>query len=326
MIQNLLQHIIYNMWTHFYHFSTTVVWSRGKSPTSPSSPERSVAREQNAARQCRDWHRVTFGASNCAMDTMNVVIHMWFTNEFSLEVWLFQWWFETFEHKFPKYAEQMLGYGVCWCSNCAQFAYIKLARNPMEAFWKSISSIHQDRRLVICNTSTRSEGPEYEGPNNTHMRPQVARRRLGVFVCLCLRFLWDDHGFGDAAAMWSGQQPPNTFGGCWGAQDLGEPGRTSSAWRGRPLGTWGFDAFCRQCWLHFFVGASTFVGVKHVVTWRYQTGLESWKLNLIVQIQITGLAQAGQCSVSGCGAIAVLIRARFLRWKMQENNQQHHDP
>ena len=190
MIQNLLQHIIYNMWTHFYHFSTTVVWSRGKSPTSPSSPERSVAREQNAARQCRDWHRVTFGASNCAMDTMNVVIHMWFTNEFSLEVWLFQWWFETFEHKFPKYAEQMLGYGVCWCSNCAQFAYIKLARNPMEAFWKSISSIHQDRRLVICNTSTRSEGPEYEGPNNTHMRPQVARRRLGVFVCLCLRFLW----------------------------------------------------------------------------------------------------------------------------------------
>lgn len=27
--------------------------------------------------------------------------------------------------------------------------------------------------------------------NNTHMRPQVAqRRRLGVFVCLCLRFLW----------------------------------------------------------------------------------------------------------------------------------------
>jgi hypothetical protein len=84
----------------------------------------------------------------------------------------------------------MLGYGVCWCSNCAQFAYIKLARNPMEAFWKSISSIHQDRRLVICNTSTRSEGPEYEGPNNTHMRPQVARRRLGVFVCLCLRFLW----------------------------------------------------------------------------------------------------------------------------------------
>lgn len=191
------------MWTHFYHFSTTVVWSRGKSPTSPSSPERSVAREQNAARQCRDWRRVTFGASNCAMDTMNVVIYMWFTWIFTggLVVPMMVWNSWTQISQVCRANAWIRGLlvlklrTICLHQACSQsnggFLEVNLEYSPGSKacmqhvfnkiwgprIWREVRSLNDNKGILRAN--------------NTHMRPQVAqRRRLGVFVCLCLRFLW----------------------------------------------------------------------------------------------------------------------------------------
>ena len=151
--------------------------------------------------------------------------------------------------------------------------------------------------------------------NNTHMRPQVAqRRRLGVFVCLCVRFLWTtmDSVMLRPCEVANSLPIPLAAAGApriW--ENLGEPAPLDAE------DPWGPEV------LTPFADSADFTSLSgpqlSLVSNMLLLGdtKQAWSLESSISLcrfrYITGLAQAGQCSVSGCGAIAVLIRARFLR-------------